>query len=132
MAKAQTMIHLGMEIQERPNLLWGHKECRACGAMFQPNSNRQLACWECTPDKGWMHRYRRYGLTKPVYDKIMEKQNNRCPLCLEILTSGYNECVDHCHETLMVRGILCRGCNMVLSRFEDVDYVARVANYLRG
>lgn len=29
-----------------------------------------------------------------------------------------------------VRGILCRGCNMVVSRFEDEAYAMRVAKYL--
>ena len=77
-----------------------------------------------------MHRYRRYGLTKPKYDELMIKQDGKCPLCLEKLKEDINTCVDHCHNSLVVRGITCRGCNMVLSRFEDVEYIKRVAAYL--
>jgi RNase P subunit RPR2 len=79
-----------------------------------------------------MHRYRRYGITKPTYDLLMKKQDFMCPLCLEPLTPGFNETIDHCHNSLEVRGVLCRGCNMVLSRFEDPGFVARVALYLGG
>lgn len=42
----------------------------------------------------------------------------------------FDTCVDHCHNSLKVRGILCRGCNMVVSRFEDPNYVERVRMYL--
>ena len=65
-----------------------------------------------------------------MFRALMEKQDGRCALCHEPFVGTYNTCVDHCHDSLLVRGILCRGCNMVVSRFEDPDYVARVGEYL--
>lgn len=106
------------------------KICRACGQKFSLSSNRQLTCLTCTPDKGWRHRYRRYGITKPLYDQIMEEQDGSCPLCLESLKEDIDTCVDHCHNSLMIRGILCRGCNMALSRIEDGGFMQRARAYL--
>lgn len=106
------------------------KVCRACDNEFIPNSPRQLTCWNCTPDKSWMHRYRRYGITKPQYDELFAKQEGQCALCLEDLQEDINTTIDHCHDSLKVRGILCRGCNMVLARLEDPKFVMRAIAYL--
>ena len=65
-----------------------------------------------------------------MYDAFMEAQKGLCALCLEPLKGDTNTCVDHCHNSLIVRGILCRGCNMVLARFEDDEYMSRVKTYL--
>ena len=107
------------------------KECEACGDEFAPVSNRQRVCKVCVPDKGWQARYRRYKITKPQYDEQFEKQRGRCPLCGCILLHDLDTCIDHCHNSLVVRGILCRGCNMVVARFEDESYISRVKAYLR-
>ena len=60
----------------------------------------------------------------------MEAQGGKCPLCLCELLLDKNTCIDHCHDSLIVRGILCRGCNMVVSRIEDDSYMIRVEHYL--
>lgn len=104
--------------------------CDACKWIFKPVSNRQKTCLECTPDKSWRHRWRRYGITKPEFDSIFAKQNGKCPLCGIELKLDINTCIDHCHDSEIVRGILCRGCNMVLARFEDENYMDRVEKYL--
>ena len=106
------------------------RKCIACESDYAPTSSRQKTCLTCTPDKSWVARYRRYGITKPEFDRRMHEQGGLCPLCLVPLELDHNTCVDHCHDSLLVRGILCRGCNMVVSRFEDPDYVARVREYL--
>lgn len=108
------------------------RACESCGLNFDGASSRHKTCRECTPDNRWRTRYRFYGITKPQFDQRLKDQNNTCPLCLVPFKSEYETTVDHCHTEGHVRGILCRGCNMVISRFENPDYVARVANYLKG
>lgn len=40
----------------------------------------------------------------------MKAQNFRCALC-RILIDAENSCLDHCHTTGQIRGVLCRNCN---------------------
>lgn len=105
--------------------------CVACRMDYEPESNNQFACKDCVPTKGWQARFRRYGITKPIYDEILDAQDGMCPLCLTLITDD-SGVIDHNHETGEIRGIVDRGCNMVLSRFEDDGYVSRVARYLGG
>lgn len=34
------------------------------------------------------------------------------------------------HKTGRFRGLICRSCNMIISKFEDKEYVERVSAYL--
>lgn len=106
--------------------------CIACNEEYKPTSSRQRVCFTCTPDKGWQARYRRYGITKPQFDIILQKLGNKCPLCFQVFVTESDAMIDHDHKTGKFRGLLCSNCNMVLHRFEDEDYVVRVAKYLNG
>lgn len=48
-----------------------------------------------------------------VKQKLIVIQNGICPLCKRNLTSfqSINVCVDHDHETGIIRAALCRVCN---------------------
>lgn len=48
-----------------------------------------------------------------VKRKLIANQNGVCPLCKVNLLSlaPNNVVVDHCHDTGVIRGVLCRGCN---------------------
>ena len=107
------------------------RNCQACQTEFIPTNSRHVVCFTCTPDRYWRARYQRYGITKPEYDILVEKQNGQCALCLVDISHDINTTIDHCHKTGIVRGILCRGCNMVLARFEDPEYIARAFTYLK-
>lgn len=109
---------------------WQPKACVACGHEFVPAVHHQRTCWACTPTKAAMHRYRRYGVTQPQYDAQLVAQLALCPLCLVPLKLDIDTCIDHCHATGAFRGILCRGCNMVVARFEDEAFTERVSQYL--
>lgn len=109
---------------------WALKTCVACGNEFDPAVHHQRTCWTCTPTKAAMHRFRRYKVTQPQYDAQFAAQHGLCPLCLVPLKLDIDTCIDHCHDTLRFRGILCRGCNMVVARFEDDEFSDRVKDYL--
>ncbi len=41
------------------------------------------------------------------------------PQCCEVCSSVDDLCLDHCHSTLKVRGILCRRCNAAIGMLGD-------------
>lgn len=72
-------------------------------------------------------RYK-YGVTLDWYNAQYEKQKGACAIC------GAEQdtlCVDHCHSTGKVRGLLCSECNKGLGAFGDCSVsLRRAASYL--
>jgi Recombination endonuclease VII len=58
-----------------------------------------------------------YGLSLEDYNALLARQNGACAICEE--KSDRTLCVDHCHLTRLVRGLLCRRCNLGLGYFRD-------------
>jgi hypothetical protein len=58
-----------------------------------------------------------YGLSLEEYNALLTLQNGACAICEE--KSDRTLCVDHCHLTRLVRGLLCRRCNLGLGYFRD-------------
>lgn len=75
-------------------------------------------------------RLRRYGLSKADYERMLVRQSGRCAICLKVPDEPL--CVDHCHKTGQVRGLLCRRCNLGLGHFsDDLDVFSRATRYLK-
>lgn len=71
------------------------------------------------PDAVKATHLRKYGITFEDYKNKIDLQNNKCDICKEDLDNGKHTCVDHCHITGKVRGILCRKCNTILGHAKD-------------
>lgn len=82
------------------------------------------------PDKKYARKLiREYGIDIAEYERLFEKQKGRCKLCRG---SFKKLCVDHCHDTGKVRGLLCRKCNTGIGMLGDnADVCERAAKYLR-
>lgn len=56
-------------------------------------------------------------LTKKAQDalkaRLLKEQQYQCAICKVDMrrVDSRNRCLDHCHKTGIVRGVLCRGCN---------------------
>src|SRR3954469_10844012 len=74
----------------------------------------------------------KFGITEAQYAGMLEKQDNKCAICrLDRSQFNKNFCVDHCHATGKIRGLLCTACNVGLSRFRDrVDLLQNAIEYL--
>lgn len=57
-----------------------------------------------------------YGIGLGEYKEILQKQTGTCAICKK---THHKMCVDHCHITNKVRGILCDPCNKALGLFRD-------------
>lgn len=80
------------------------------------------------------HLEKTYGLTLADLYKMIEDQDHGCAICKEDLSqrNPKNVHIDHCHDTGVVRGVLCSNCNMALGLLKDNTEVLEAAiRYLK-
>lgn len=77
-------------------------------------------------------RLKKFNLSVNKYYTLIKQQNNRCSLCGN-LPKKRALAVDHCHNTGIIRGLLCVSCNTSLGQLGDtVESLQRVIKYLKG
>ena len=78
---------------------------------------------------------RKYGITRAQYEEMLSQQNYKCKSChrqLNGVRGPLSPCVDHCHKTSKVRGILCKNCNHALGHVnDDIDRLLKLIEYLK-
>jgi hypothetical protein len=91
------------------------------------------------PDKVQAVRLRRtYGITPEEFERRLLEQDGRCEICnIEMKQAAQRNkdgsirslgvCIDHCHATGIVRGLICSGCNKALGHFKDDPVRMRAA-----
>lgn len=89
--------------------------------MQRPNRSRSVALR--------YERKRKYGITEEQMQARLAAQKNLCAICKFPLPL----CVDHCHTSSLVRGLLCSSCNIGLGHFKDDPVRLQAAiEYLEG
>lgn len=72
-----------------------------------------------------------YGITPEQYQDMLQAQGGVCAICRNTCSTGRKLCVDHCHETGRIRGLLCSECNNGIGKLKDSPTLLRIAaNYL--
>jgi hypothetical protein len=72
-----------------------------------------------------------YGISPNDYDRLFARQRGSCAICRE--RPAKTLCIDHCHATGKVRGLLCRRCNLGLGHLDDSpSLVSAALAYLAG
>jgi hypothetical protein len=77
------------------------------------------------------HYKYKYGLTPEAYQALLDSQNGACAICLKTSNGKLPLCVDHCHTTGTVRGILCHGCNRAIAILDKPDLLNIALSYLK-
>jgi len=73
----------------------------------------------------------RYGMSPEQYELLRKRQGGACAICGEQPAEAL--CVDHCHATGQVRGLLCIKCNSMLGfSGDDPIRLAEGITYLRA
>lgn len=62
---------------------------------------------------------RKFGITTADYDRMVEAHGGSCAICRKPCQTGRRLAIDHCHQTGIIRGLLCQGCNTGLGKFQD-------------
>lgn len=86
------------------------------------------------------HRLRhRFGLTLEEWHAMLEECEYKCEICSRDIKGPWKHsntkdkaCVDHCHETNKIRGVLCVDCNLALGLLRDnLETIKAASQYLQ-
>jgi hypothetical protein len=137
----RVLVH---EIPEKRNLRM------TCGVSLCVNPNHWSIQLELTPAqirdrRAWQRSYAKnkgtrsttsstlmykYGITVVEFDELVRRQGGRCRICRVEFVAGRSSrraCVDHCHMTGGVRGLLCNRCNAGIGYLADSPANLRAA-----
>lgn len=123
----------------------GLKECKICKIKkpkedyYKSNtykSGYRPECIKCCGEKGKKYPKTKeqirasrlktaYGITLEDFDKMFVEQGGVCAICKLPQTVENRKgvvshlCVDHCHKTGKVRGLLCNNCNKGIGNLKE-------------
>ena len=70
----------------------------------------------------------KFNINKEQYNQMFTSQDGKCAICnneMKVIN------IDHCHETNIVRGLLCTSCNTGIGKLkEDINIMKSAINYL--
>ena len=74
-----------------------------------------------------------YGVPIGTYKQLFKVQNGCCAICGTTNPKGRGRFhLDHCHETGIVRGLLCHHCNIAIGGLQhNEEILLRAIDYLR-
>lgn len=120
------------------------KPCRRCGGTLRYRSVRTCIACAAGYSRGRHERNpkyfrksllkREYGMTLEEYDRLLEEQGGACAICGTTDAAPHDYLsVDHCHDSGIVRGLLCSACNKGIGHLRDDPSILReAANYLES
>jgi hypothetical protein len=76
---------------------------------------------------------KKYGITIERFEHMLADQKERCLVCRNKLTrwrTPRSICVDHCHKTGTVRGLLCLKCNSAEAILGSADVAKSLWEYM--
>ena len=79
------------------------------------------------------HLKKTYNLTQEDYNLKLKEQNHKCGICGidELEAPKQKLCVDHCHTTGKIRGLLCHNCNVSIGLLkESINTLSKAIAYL--
>lgn len=90
---------------------------------YRDNNRDRVRKWD--RDSSRRYTLAKYGLTEQSFAEMAIFQGSSCWICRKIPTDTL--VVDHCHETMSVRGLLCRSCNAAIGQLNDDPELVRAA-----
>ena len=120
-----------------------HPKAESKGHLCKPCATKRATEWgKNNPERFFFNQIKaKYGISKEEYLSLIERQDNKCAICGEEETAPnhWKEnqprrlAIDHCHDSGIIRGLLCYRCNTTLGKVEDNPELLRnMAAYLEG
>lgn len=108
--------------------------CKECRVKYRYKNAERIKQYETEhkKERKTAKLKRDYNLSLNEYNIMLEKQNNNCCICGEILKLGSGGCaIDHCHLNNKIRGIVCQPCNVTMGLLkENIDTLKSMITYL--
>lgn len=106
--------------------------CKACNLGFVPTGTVHRICKTCAPVASDYGRWSKYKITRQQYDAMLVASSGFCAICQETMNDKpHGPQIDHCHDTGLIRGLLCSNCNTALGLMGDnAETLQRAAAYL--
>jgi hypothetical protein len=101
-----------------------NNKCVEKGCTDSPHENT-TRCFVHREKDRWRHIKWRFGLTKEQWEAKLIEQDNKCSACDVLFLSDSKICVDHCHVTNNIRGLIHDDCNVGLGRAKDSIEILR-------
>lgn len=114
------------EYRSRPYVIARRKERRA-----KTNRSEYMKKYsesERGKEKSRIKTLRKYNVTLAGYNKMFSDQSGKCAICgIHQTELERSLCVDHCHKTNKVRGLLCNNCNSGIGKLKDSTELLEIA-----
>lgn len=119
-------------------------ECNTCHKLLPVSSftlrTKETYAGKCSVCRLKTNRRKQYAryykLTEEDVEKLMEKQESRCAICLHLFSEtdkSRRMCIDHDHNSQKVRGLLCHSCNSGLGLLGDnIKQLLKAVEYLEN
>lgn len=102
-----------------------HSRCVDCSK----KARKAKYCPERNRDRGLKYKY---GIDLETFSTMLDSQEGLCEICGDPTRSSKRLCVDHCHTTGEVRGLLCSSCNKALGLLDETPEFAKgLIKYIR-
>lgn len=98
-----------------------------CGASFEDTRRKKYCSDECS---SWGQTASKYKTQAEAIFAFLKQQAGACAICETKKRRLY---VDHCHDTGLVRGLLCPACNTGIGLLGDnAETLSKAVAYLQG
>ena len=126
-----TNFYVANSKAHKNNPVAGYKcRCKKCVLLTNQEYYKTEKGYKKIIEKSWKENG--IIITIEEYDILLESQGGGCAICGATSNSnGTRLCVDHCHTTGSIRGILCHNCNTTLGRVnDDIRVLQKCIDYL--
>jgi len=116
------------------------KKCRISERVYtdEQRESRKKYALEQRNNPAYFEKYknsslqRNYNINLSDYKKMLKNQKERCAICKNKFKSSKNTHVDHNHNTLKVRELLCSGCNAGIGLLkENIKTLKSAVEYIK-
>ena len=107
--------------------------CKRCEKSFMSTIGSQIYCSNCGAKYKDRANILKYGITDEQYAFLLKRSNGCCELCGFKPQEGWKAlAIDHDHTTGLVRGLLCRNCNLTMGFFDNPEWMNRALAYQKA